>query len=385
MPQLDGLRAFAVTAVLLHHFLEMKGFDWAFEGVRLFFVLSGFLITGILLQSRELAESRGDSLGGTIRRFYARRALRIFPLYYFLILIGLVINLEPAREALGWFLTYSLNIYMAHQGWYVDNYAHFWSLAVEEQFYIVWPWLVLFAPRRWLLPLILAVISIGPLFRFYCVIQEYNGIVAYISTPGCLDSLGMGALLTITAHSRAKDVLQSYLRKVALPVGLVASGVLLLLLTHPVFWKVSTIFYDSALALFFCWLIYSASVGFRGIVRVVLESPPLTYVGKISYGIYVYHPFMPKLCMFIFRVLGFDYPKSRVLTFILPTVATMIVASISWYIMERPLNNLKRCFEDHKATGDRGKLQLAPRRNPSASSAGPRASSCCQAARVASR
>ena len=91
----------------------------------MFFVLSGFLITGILM------DSKGKP--GYFKNFYARRTLRIFPLYYFVIAVSFAVNLEPTREILFWLLTYTLNIYMANQGWFVDHFAHFWTLAVEEQ------------------------------------------------------------------------------------------------------------------------------------------------------------------------------------------------------------------------------------------------------------
>ena len=164
MPQLDTLRAFAVTAVLVHHYFTWANWGLgATLGVKLFFILSGFLITGILLRSRDAATASGHKWSSLVGRFYVRRFLRIFPLYYFVVAVAATINLEPAREILPWLLTYTLNIYMANLGWFVANFAHFWTLAVEEQFYIFWPWIILFAPRNWLIRLTLIFISVGPL------------------------------------------------------------------------------------------------------------------------------------------------------------------------------------------------------------------------------
>src|SRR5437016_11546580 len=106
MAQLDALRAFAVTAVIIHHF---KPHGWAFgaaAGVKLFFTVSGFLITGILLQARQHAEA-GKKMPA-LRRFYARRFLRIFPLYYLVVAVTYAINLDPVRKIIGWLLTYTL-------------------------------------------------------------------------------------------------------------------------------------------------------------------------------------------------------------------------------------------------------------------------------------
>lgn len=349
MPQLDALRAFAVTVVLFHHFINLKGLDFAFEGVKLFFVLSGFLITGILLRSRNTMEITGEKWSSVIKNFYVRRALRIFPLYYLLIVVGLILNLEPVREALLWFLTYTLNIYMVDLGWYVDNYAHFWSLAVEEQFYIVFPWVVLFAPRKWLVPVIIAFICVGPFFRFYGVLNDFNVLTTYISTPACLDSLGLGAILAIASYYLPKNTINKALRYFALPVGVI-SIILLRNLAGGENWKYYVVFYDLGLALFYCWLVNSAGQGFGGVIGAILESKPLTYLGKISYGIYVYHPFMPKLCIFIFSSFGYVYSENSMLALAFPTLATLIISTLSWFLFEKPINNLKRHFGSQKKT-----------------------------------
>src|SRR6266849_732607 len=160
-PQLDGIRTLAVSAVFLQHFVGFQNLPgilgvipWGQLGVKLFFVLSGFLITGVLLRSRDAVEQAGVSNWFAARQFYVRRFLRIFPLYYFVIAICVLLNIPPVREILVWLLTYTLNIYASLRGQWgnLDLYvAHFWSLAVEEQFYIVWPWFLLFAPRKRLL------------------------------------------------------------------------------------------------------------------------------------------------------------------------------------------------------------------------------------------
>ena len=137
MPQLDSLRAVAVAAVIVHHYIPGGWGPGADIGVKLFFTLSGFLITGLLMRSRRACIDGRQTLRGAIGRFYTRRFLRIFPLYYLVIAIALVAGIPPTRDILGSLLSYTLNIHMARQGWYEANFAHFWSLAVEEQFYLV--------------------------------------------------------------------------------------------------------------------------------------------------------------------------------------------------------------------------------------------------------
>jgi len=348
MPQLDGLRTLAVAGVVVHHNSLWGDLGlFANLGVKLFFVLSGFLITGILLRSRDNAAALNLGWGTAVGRFYARRVLRIFPLYYFVIAVAFAVNLEPTREILVWLLTYTINIYMAKQGWYVENFAHFWTLAVEEQFYLVWPWFILLSPRKWLIPLTLLFITVGPAFRYFGMVSELNGLATYIFTPACVDSLGMGALLALLSNRiHPQEALVRGLNWLALPVG-AALTVLLEMLNHfDYHWEFHFVFFDLAAALFFCWLISSAARGFRGPVGWVLSSKPMTYVGKISYGIYVYHEFVPSLCHWFAGLLGITYSDGTWLQFTVTVLATLLIASLSWHLIEKPLNGLKRYFDD---------------------------------------
>src|SRR5689334_6993090 len=165
MPQLDALRALAVLAVMVHHFLPVDRFippDYitlGFLAVRLFFVLSGFLITGILLSYRS------DTRDNALRRFYLRRVLRIFPIYYLTLFIALALQVRAIQLGAFWHLTYLSN-YVApfHPEW-MGPASHFWTLAVEEQFYFVWPFIVLFVPRKYLAGTIIGTIALALLFR----------------------------------------------------------------------------------------------------------------------------------------------------------------------------------------------------------------------------
>src|SRR4051812_126623 len=169
MPQLDGLRALAVTAVLVHHLLDpLPGlathFPWGLVGVRLFFVLSGFLITGLLIQAVQTQRGSHDP-AHVLKQFYIRRALRIFPIYYLVLAIAWLVGSADVHEQLPWLATYTYNVWIAHLGWFTKYFAHFWSLCVEEQFYLVWPWLLVFAPRRRAYVYASAMVLAGPLYR----------------------------------------------------------------------------------------------------------------------------------------------------------------------------------------------------------------------------
>ena len=350
MPQLDGLRAIAVAAVLIHHYIEGGWGLGANLGVKLFFVLSGFLITSILIRSRNLVKAQEGSKGIALRHFYVRRFLRIFPLYYFVVAIGLLINLEPAREYMVWLLTYTLNIRMSDQGWFIDHFAHFWTLAVEEQFYLIWPWFVLFIPRKWLIHVAICMILTGPLYRLYHVLgwvffeSDAGGLRTYIFTLTCFDTLGMGSLLALVMHLDHPKESISKLVRIALPTSLV--GVSLLFVARFIVddWVASLVLADVFVALFFCWLVSAAATGFRGPFGTILRTKPMRYLGKISYGLYVYHPFMPLLVALVFARLGWTYEEYAWTSIVLATLSTLAISSLSWHLMERPANALKRYF-----------------------------------------
>jgi peptidoglycan/LPS O-acetylase OafA/YrhL len=334
--QLDGLRAFAVLAVLLHHTLPddiTHKVDLGGYGVRLFFVLSGFLITGILLQARADGETQGVGRGSILYAFYARRFLRIFPLYYAVLLIAYLGNAPGIREGTGWYVSYLSNYYFAMKGAFGGAGSHLWSLAVEEQFYLFWPMLVLFLPRRGLPWLMMAAVLTGPASRLIVALGTGdNEVSTRVQTLACLDALGLGALLALrwqngpaprwmlnTALVAGALLLAGFYRMQVLSVGRTAR-----LVTG-----------DLASALVFTWLVERAAVGMRGLGGRLLESRPLVYLGTISYGVYVYQNF----------IIWCWLPPDRGLRqFLLVLGITGLVAAASWHGFEKPINNLKRFF-----------------------------------------
>jgi peptidoglycan/LPS O-acetylase OafA/YrhL len=351
-PQLDGLRTFAVGSVLLQHFVGFENLPgilgrlpWGNMGVKLFFVLSGFLITGILLRSRDAVDASQVSRWFAARQFYIRRFLRIFPLYYFVIAVCVVINVHPVREILWWLVTYTVNIYAAMQGKWMDYYAHLWSLAVEEQFYIVWPWFVLFAPRKRLVLIMLAMVAIGIGWRGYAYARDFNFISLYHATFACLDTLGLGSLLALLHHTAiSKQTIQKYMTLLVLPCGLLGAAGVFALAYREIFWPAHIVLFETFTGLFFCWLVSGATLGFRGPGGRLLESRPMVYCGKISYGIYVYQPFAASLLKRFCDKIGFNLHQPGWLNLLLVAATTVLMASISWYLLERPINNLKRHF-----------------------------------------
>jgi len=354
VPALDGLRGLAILAVIWHHAsFEAEGSAMirftgnptsalynvahaAWSGVDLFFVLSGFLITGILL------DAKGSSR--YFRSFYFRRALRIFPLYYAAIAgVGLLFYFAypsdgpHAAALLPWLLTYTTNVGMAvNHAWWFSNQNisldHFWSLAVEEQFYLVWPMLVLACSRRTLRILCVAMIFGALAWRALAVsCTTDNQWLVFFQLPSRADSLALGALTSLQIRD-ARGLGKNPGWKLAL-----AGALLLVALLDA---RMVPLLGVTALAWFYRSLLI-ATLTTR--LALPLSLAPLRSVGKYSYGIYVIHMLLLK---YVWHDTGLDRLAShRALALAAALFACSYVAAVlSWHLMEKRFLALKRHF-----------------------------------------
>jgi peptidoglycan/LPS O-acetylase OafA/YrhL len=345
MPQLDALRALALMAVLSSLVVPAAGapFGLAYAGASFFFVLSGYLITSILLRSRDVADGEADSRRQYLFSFYGARLLRIVPAYGLVIALALVFDVEPVRQIWHWLLTCTFNFGLAVWGERIDGFFHLWTLSVEVQFYLVWPLFVLFAPRRWLLAAVWALIVAGPLYRAWAVSQGWDTFWVRYPTPASLDALGVGALVAVAGRTPAGlERLDRGLRFIALPLGLAALALLWLLYERDIGapWQV---LFNLALALIFAGLIRSVAQGFGGMAGKLLELRPILYLGTISYGVYVYHQFLPQFVPAVARSLlpGLEIEGFGRLFFVVVGILVIAAPVLSWHILERPILDLK--------------------------------------------
>ena len=172
---------------------------------------------------------------------------------------------------------------------------------------------------------------------------QHDWSAAFTSTPGNVDFLAIGAVLALVAHADHEGVLPRRLARVALPVGL-AVYALLFWLKHSYDQHAPIAIENTGAALVFCWLIGTASVGFTGAFGRLLEWGPIVYLGKISYGIYIYHFLVPLALAAVATHFGFGYKDSGFLNFVAASLVTFGVAALSWHLFERPINGLKRHF-----------------------------------------
>lgn len=328
---LDGLRAISIIAVIWHH-TAPAGINEVLtsigaQGVQLFFAISGFLITTLLLRERE----RNGKID--LKAFYLRRSLRIFPLYYgtLALYIVLVYALERHSEVgqaffhnLIYFATYTSNIFVALDGRVIFYFA--WSLAAEEQFYLVWPPLLLLAGSvKRASNILISVIVI-------CVASQIAGLHAFdiIQLP-----IVIGALLAIGLNNEA------HFRWLYRILGQTWSA--------PVFFiALLFVLLSNALPGFVASILFAALVGTCVIrehhpLTPILCLKPIAYLGSISYGMYMLHMLCKNLVSKMLGVLQFHEPGIAV--FLLTLIAATILAGLSFRYYESWFLNLKTRFE----------------------------------------
>ncbi len=363
IPGLDGLRAIAFLILFGLH-TDYLQFGWM--GVQLFFVLSGYLITGILLRMKEKLPARQYFL-----KFYGRRFFRIFPLYYFYLFLMLGVTtwlisvsykpniMQVFVDQIWYAMLYVYDFFSAYHGFVSSRFLnHLWSLSVEEQFYIFWPLLIFLVPEKALQKFFLAGIIAGPLLRIVIFLIHQSGFIGSFRDPAALaiyplpfshvDAFAFGAYITRFSIPNARK--QFVYLGVAIPLIGMATQYAAIGTIGPV----SALGYPVTLpnGYQFIWAYTLLNYWFAVLIYCVvhekmfvqfLEWTPLQYLGKISYGLYVYH--FP-IIWFAGRIrdLGVSGEIVPPLILLLSFVGTVAIASLSYFAMERPFLKLKDRF-----------------------------------------
>ncbi len=339
MIQLDGLRALAVIAVMYWHWLSNDQMNFPFGGgVQLFFVLSGFLITGILLRCRDGAADARAKLRA-LKAFVMRRMLRIFPLYYAVLFLAAAWGMWPVRESLWWHVAYLTNFYFYSVGEYRGVLTHFWSLAIEEQFYLFWPWIVLFLRPAKLPTLILGMIGFSTVWRFYGALS--GRIPLYeVLTWANFDALGLGAWLALVWGDQQRVAKVKRLGLFAMIPFIISQGLVMAGIDHPLNMAIR----HEALVFACVWFVAMAAQGFDGFAGRLLAWSPMVYLGKISYGLYVFHYFAGPVIHGASKRFAPVVYDEIILRIGAMLVFTIGISALSWHVMEKPLNDLKKKF-----------------------------------------
>jgi peptidoglycan/LPS O-acetylase OafA/YrhL len=332
----DGLRAIAFLLVFISHKIYFAHADSIGDiGVWLFFVLSGFLITRILARSRREIEGRAATVLGSISRFYLRRTARIFPPYYlvlaFFALISYFMSIDDfgTREKLAYFF-YGTNLLVAAQNRWVGDFGHFWSLAVEEQFYLVFAPLVLLVPRRHTVGVCLGMMLTGVATKIALEVEGASEVAIDVNSLVNFALLGLGGVISLNANRSAPKWLTSGAAQGAILGLYVALPAAFGTWAHfwPLLGKLSAVLAGV--------LLFQIFRGQQSWFVAILESGPLRYLGRISYGAYLFHHFLHFSSIEpLLHELGAG-PVPTYIQVLAELAATLVLATMSWLWLEKP-------------------------------------------------
>jgi peptidoglycan/LPS O-acetylase OafA/YrhL len=381
LPVLDGIRGLAIFMIMQYHFWGLgfgfvlveprRRIDRLVFGVReigwtsvdLFFVLSGFLITGILID----AKARSAHY---FRNFYARRFLRIFPLYYLFLAVVLTLGafagtrapfaeFQELRAQQVWYWTYLVNVAasVAPLDAHIPIvYSHFWTLAVEEQFYLIWPFVVLALDRRALQVLCVAMIVGALCLRIAIVQGVFAGFLydnaAHVLAPARMDALALGGFVALAARGRGELARLARLSPTVIAACITGlAGIALWRGGLRLFDPVSlTLGFTLAGFLWAAVLVQAITAPRSALVSRVLGSRFLTMFGRYSYCMYIVHILVgfttTVLCIrlgLVRPVLGSQLPADVALCAI-ATIVCLLIAVLSWHLFEKQVLRLKTFF-----------------------------------------
>lgn len=355
--ELDAIRAIGIMLVLLNHFwpqrlsavlFQLGQYGWI--AMDAFFVLSGFLITGILVDTR----SRPDYF----RNYYVRRALRIFPLYYVVLLAAIaMLILTPSgvgyRDFVhnwgspGWFAVYLGNFRMAYKGAWppTSTLGVLWSLQIEEQFYLLFPFAVRWMRLEHLSRMLWCLVFLSPVCRLLLYLwNPSNVLFQNVLLPCRMEGLALGSLIAIRFRTGPWEI--SKVRVAAVTIALMIITCVGSVLSVPPeadqtglspFNRLA----GYSLSSFACAGLVLLLILFRGSRGTrLLRTAPIGYMAKISYAVYVLHSLVSRLLRWTGRF-GVDLPTDSFARFVAIVSVTFLLASLSWYAFESPLVRLK--------------------------------------------
>jgi len=337
VPYLDGLRGLAILGVLADHFHVPLPplFHIGPVGVRFFFILSGYFITLSLWKVREANTTSPLQRIILLGRFYLQRLMRVGPPFYLALALGALFGIQEVWQHFFWLALFQTNHYILYLGYWPTAISHYWSLAVQEQFYMVWPLFVLTLPRRFFLPCMIACMIFALGFRIYCITTGTNEVIRWVTLLGTLDSFAAGAFIAYLKQAKLLEKIHGLHRTLLLAMALAAIASYFLAR-----WM-TTLAYDNAWlgmaetfdALFLSWLLVASLTGVKGKYARLLGWSPLVYLGRISYGVYVYHVFIIILISPILIANGWDvFSRSLVLL-----AVTLAFSAVSWHYFEQPI------------------------------------------------
>ncbi len=340
-PELDALRTFAVALTLITHFFPFAGWveiPYTWYGVDVFFSISGFLITLGLLRDKS---SKLPNIT-LIKHFFVKRALRLFPPYYLLLLLFFLGKqsghiLIWKDEYTAYFFTYTANIYYYLHGMANSPvFVHLWSLSVEEQFYLIWPWLILLFKRKKVLIVICLFVLVGIFSHLFVNLGDPR-----LLTFGDFHTLGGGAFIAYLFHFHKQSAFFKFLIQRRHLLVVVSFVTLFFALTYgSSIGFTLQILRQIALMCTTSSLVLISIQGWGNPINKLTRNNTVRYLGQISYGIYLYHLPVVYVCATVLNIYSIKTLNSILMIFIWVSL-TLIVSALSYHFFERPILKFK--------------------------------------------
>ncbi|KSV77857.1 acyltransferase [Ensifer sp. ENS08] len=323
--QIDGLRVIAMTGVLYVHYWNEHP---TLESVRvsLFFIISGFLIGVILLSAKDTQATIN------VTNFYIRRSLRLLPALFLMLFVAALFNMDGIRNSLAWHTFQMSSLYFAiTQDWEPWVAAHLWSLNIVEQFYLTAPLIIIFLSRRHIFVAYVLIFTMSVIARTY---SDELGLLAWSNIVLAFDPVAAGAILALVKdNADVRAVLTSKLNNLA-SVAIIASPLFVgFKFGHSETYKLLCIYALASIVL-------SSYIGYKGVSAYLLANPVTRFLSRVSYATYVYH-------MALWWLVAEQWPalyRAGPMTFVIMSTITVIVATISWHLVERHFDALKALF-----------------------------------------
>ena len=349
LPEIDALRALAVTMTLGAHFIPKNSsfyVPYLWYGVDLFFVISGFLITSILIKS--VTSEKRYPYKAILKNFYIRRVLRLFPIYYLFVLFFFLskhfLNLHIWKDEYNlYFFTYLQNWYFFKIGEFNNMFSHLWSLGVEEQFYIIWPFIIIFVPVKHLWKVFIGLICCSLIFNsLFFEVKIFRNL-----TFSNFHTLAGGATLAYFYCIIPGSKFFKWILNKRIVLQLLSLTIFIFLLIYS--WNnwLYVLLSEIMLSLTCMLLVLNSAYGWPEHISFITKNKIVNHIGKVSYGIYLFHLPIPALITLFLSKINSHWvlPENTLLSFIILFIITYLIASISYKFIELRFLRLKSRFE----------------------------------------
>jgi len=337
-PELDSLRALAITIVMLHHYLSfqipLSGF-----GVMMFFTLSGYFGARSLLSMRDDIAYGKLTRREALRLFYGRRYFRILPVHLLVLGVTFLANVPYARSKFFWNITFTSNWGMIANDEWFGRFSPLWSLAVLEQFYLFFPLLVFLTPRRHFFKVIVGMIASAFVFRLVSLAFSAGPFIWTLTPIGAFDQLGCGVLL---AYARHEPDHESLLQKIRFAGAAICGPLLVLIVSMKcIGYKLPyhAIYISIVACIFFAWMTDRSLRGIKGRIGGLLRVPWLAAAGRASYSAFLIHNFTVLL---IPGIPGVDKIIDSNFRFVILIPTTFFIAHLMVMYIEEPFGRYRK-------------------------------------------